>query len=100
MHELHSPRLSTGELEGARRDAAELVRRTVAGEDFSDWLSAMPSSRSQWVRDLARPTVQNLHFHAVRVAGDPRYLERVPQVLRVKVRQYADTLIRRRSSDR
>lgn len=98
MHELHSPRLSTGELECARRDAAELIRRTIAGEDFDAWMDDMPASRRQWVRDFARATIQNLHFHAVRVAADPAYLDRVPTMLRLRVRQYADTMIRRRRS--
>lgn len=94
MHERYTRPQNIDELQGSGKDAAELVRRVVAGEDWQTWLSAMPERRRDFVKALARPTMQQLRFMAARVARDPGYLDSVLPSHRVRVQQYADTLIR------
>lgn len=96
MSELFSPRLSTDALEGSDRDAGQLVRLVIAGDEFDTFLSGMSARRAEFVKALARPTLEKLRHWAALVAKDPAALERVPVGFRPQVRQYADTMIRRR----
>ena len=98
MHAQRNQRLNTDALSGAGRDAGRLVELVCAGEDFQPFLDAMTARRAEFVKSLARPTIEKIRHYAVGVAKDSAKLDSVPVGMRAKARQYADTMIRRRRS--
>lgn len=80
--------------------AQRLVMIVIEGGDYAAFLEAIPASQRQFVKDLARPPMTVFRFYAVRVANDPAYLAKVPEKLRPRVMQYADTLRRQRNENK
>lgn len=76
--------------------AQRLVQIVIEGGDYAAYLASIPAAEREFVKDLARPPMTVFRFYAVRVANDPSYVARVPEKLRPKVMQYADTLRRQR----
>ena len=80
--------------------AQRLVMIVIEGGDHNAFLEAIPAASRQFVKDLARPPMTVFRFYATRVAKDPAYIIKVPEKLRPRVMQYADTLRRQRNDNK